>query len=209
MLTRRAPGFDPHRGTALAMGTRPSQRAMAMDGNERLCSETETSEKNISLFISLSFFASEHLVPAISQLVSDFCRIGLKDLDVSSRFHMAAHELAENITKYSTTSRVSLEVQLSEIAGVQMLSVRTKNRASPERLAEMEQRLEELKTTKDPAKLYDRMIEESAPLKGVSGLGLARIRAEGGMEFDYTIEGDELTLIVQAPVPRSLGPDPG
>ena len=51
-------------------------------------------------------------------------------------------------------------------------------------------------------RLYDRMIEESAPLEGVSGLGLARIRAEGGLDFDYTIEGDELTLIVTAPVPE-------
>jgi hypothetical protein len=31
---------------------------------------------------------------------------------------------------------------------------------------------------------------------------LARIRAEGGLDFDYTINGDELTLIVTAPVPK-------
>src|SRR5690606_13514671 len=85
--------------------------------------------------------------------------------------------------------------------------VRTRNRTSPERLAEVEKRLRELKTTKDPSALYDRMIEESAPLEGVSGLGLARIRAEGGLDFDYTIDGDELTLIVTAPVPTP--PPPG
>jgi hypothetical protein len=158
-------------------------------------------DKNVSLFICLSFFPSEYLVSAVSQLVSDFCQIGLRDLDISSRFHMAAHELAENITKYSTASRVSLEVELSETDGVHTLSVRTKNEASPDRLAEVEKRLEELKTTKDPVGLYDRMIEESAPLEGVSGLGLARIRAEGGLDFDYRINGNELTLVVQAPVP--------
>jgi hypothetical protein len=165
-------------------------------------------DKNVSLFICLSFFPSEYLVSAVSQLVSDFCQIGLRDLDISSRFHMAAHELAENITKYSTASRVSLEVELAETDGVHTLSVRTKNQASPDRLAEVEKRLEELKTTKDPVGLYDRMIEESAPLEGVSGLGLARIRAEGGLDFDYRINGNELTLVVQAPVPAPppLGP---
>ncbi len=163
-------------------------------------------EKKISLFICLSFCPSEYLVSAISQLVSDFCKIGLRDLDITSRFHMAAHELAENITKYSTTSRVSLEVELSERAGVHMMSVRTRNEASPERLREIESRLQELKLTKDPVSLYDRMIEESAPLDGVSGLGLARIRAEGGLEFDYAIDGNELTLIVQAPVPKPIPP---
>jgi hypothetical protein len=173
---------------------------------------TETSEQrdawatdeNMGLFLSLSFFPSEHLVSAVSQLVGDFCQIGLRDLEISSRFHMAAHELTENITKYSTTSRVSLEVELAETAGVHTLSMRTRNHTSPERLLEVEKRLKELKSTTDPVRLYDRMIEESAPLEGVSGLGLARIRAEGGMDFDYTINGNELTLTVQAAVPKPM-----
>lgn len=159
-------------------------------------------DKSTSLFVCLSFCPSESLVSAISQLVNDFCQVGLRDLDISYRFRMAAHELAENITKYSTTSRVSLEVEFSEAAGVHMLSVRTRNETSPERLVEVERRLKELKAAPDPAELYDRMIEESAPLDGVSGLGLARIRAEGGLEFDYQISGNELTLVVQAPVPK-------
>jgi hypothetical protein len=165
--------------------------------------------KNVSLYISLSFFPNEYLVSAISQLVSNFCQIGLRDLDISSRFHMAAHELAENITKYSTASRVSLEVELAEKGGVHTLSVRTQNQAAPDRLDELQKRLEELKTTKDPVALYDRMIEQSAPLEGVSGLGLARIRAEGGLDFDYRIEGNEVTLVVQSMVPKPppLGPD--
>jgi hypothetical protein len=159
-------------------------------------------DKNISLFICLSFFPSESLVSAISRLVSDFCQIGLRDLDISSRFHMAAHELAENITKYSTDARVSLEVELAETDGVHVLSVTTRNHTSPDRLLEVAKRLEEIKFTNDPNELYDRMIEESAPLDGVSGLGLARIRAEGGLELDYRIEGDELTVVVHAPVPK-------
>lgn len=168
--------------------------------------EQPTGDKNISLFICLSFFPSEYLVSAISQMVSDFCQIGLRDIDLSSRFRMAAHELAENITKYSTTSRVSLEVELSETSGVHMLSVKTRNQTSPERLVEVEKRLLELKMTTDPVKLYDRMIEETAPLEGVSGLGLARIRAEGGLDFDYKIEGTELTLVVQSAVPKPTAP---
>jgi hypothetical protein len=190
------------------LGTGGGKPTMNMKDRER---EPPAADKTVLLFISLAFFPSEFLVTAISQLVSDFCQIGLRDLDLSSRFHMAAHELAENITKYSTRSRVSLEMELSETAGIHTLSVRTKNHTSPDRLVEVERRLLELKTTKDPVALYDRMIEETAPLEGVSGLGLARIRAEGGLEFDYCIEGDELTMVVQSPVPRPppLGPMDG
>lgn len=161
-----------------------------------------TPDKNVSLYICLSFFPNEYLVSAISRLVSDFCQIGLRDADLTSRFHMAAHELAENITKYSTGDRVSLEMELAETGGAHTLAVRTCNQTAPDRLVEVRQRLDELKATPDPAGFYDRMIEQSAPHDGISGLGLARIRAEGGLEFDYRIEGNELTLVVQAPVPR-------
>jgi len=153
-------------------------------------------QRTVSLFLRLAFCPSTSLVSAISRLVSDFCRQGLSDLDISSRFHMAAHELAENMTKYSSGSAVSLEVELSEHAGAHLLTLRTKNRASSERLVEVAQRLAEIHAAADPAQLYDRLIEETAPLEGVSGLGLARIRAEG-LDFNYEICGDELTLIVQ------------
>jgi len=109
---------------------------------------------------------------------------------------MAAHELAENMTKYSSGSAVSLEVELSEQDGEHLLTLRTRNHASPERLLEVSKRLSEIRAASDPAQLYDRLIEETAPLEGVSGLGLARIRAEG-LDFDYAIHGDELTLIVE------------
>lgn len=169
---------------------------------------SEEEDESLSLFICLSFFPSEYFVTAISQLVCDFCEIGFRDLDLTSRFHMAAHELAENITKYSTTSRVSLEVELKgNDDGQHVLSIRTRNEASPDRLQEVARRLEELKSTKDPVELYDRMIEESAPVEGVSGLGLARIKAEGGLEFDYDIAGNELTVVVQGPVPKPVPPE--
>ena len=48
---------------------------------------------------------------------------------------------------------------------------------------------------------YDRMIEGMVP-RGVSGLGLARIRADAGLDLDDAIDGDELTLVVHSPVSR-------
>ena len=69
-----------------------------------------------ALFIRLAFVPTPALVSGIARLVSDFCKTGLSDLDVTTRFYMAAHELTENIAKYSTTSRASLEIELSEHA---------------------------------------------------------------------------------------------
>jgi hypothetical protein len=132
-------------------------------------------------------------------MVSDFCRIALRDTEISVRFQIAAHELAENVAKYSTGSDVSVDVELLDEG---KLRLRTRNRTSPQRLAEVEKRVRAIMAAKDPAAFYDQLIEESIAHKGVSGLGLARIRAESGFDFDYSIDGDELTLVVSGAVPK-------
>ncbi|XXX72916.1 hypothetical protein WMF30_35240 [Sorangium sp. So ce134] len=157
---------------------------------------------NASLFLCITFFPSERMATAVLRLVSSFCAMVLDDANVSSRFYMAAHELAENITKYSTGPRVSLELAMEGDDSASILKIRARNEASPERLREVERRLLDLKTASDPVKHYDELISETAALEGVSGLGLARVRAEGGLDVDYKIEGSELTITAHAPVGR-------
>jgi hypothetical protein len=142
------------------------------------------------------------MVTAVLRLVSSFCGMVLDEPSVSSRFYMAAHELAENITKYSAGPRVSLELSLEEDDELHVLKIRARNEASPERLREVERRLIELKNARDPIQLYDELIVETSTIEGISGLGLARVRAEGGLDLDYNIDGKELTIIAQAPLER-------
>jgi hypothetical protein len=155
-----------------------------------------------SLFVRLSFVPDQYLVSAVSRLVLDFCQAVVGNDDVSTRFHMAAHELAENVTKYSVGTPVEVAVELQEVQTGYIIRVSARNETTPERVRELEKRLYELKTADDPVALYDRLIRETAPLEGSSGLGLARIRAEGGFDVDYTIEGNEVTIIVQSPVQK-------
>lgn len=154
------------------------------------------------MFIRVSFTPNKHFASAISRLVSDFCRITLRDAEISVRFQIAAHELAENIAKYSTGPDVSVDMELLDREGKHALTLRTRNRTSPERLVEVEKRVIALMAAKDPAAFYDQLIEESIAHKGVSGLGLARIRAESGFDVGCSIDGDELTLVVSGEVPR-------
>ncbi len=152
------------------------------------------------LFVSLTFTPDEHLVTAVSRLVSDFCRTLMASMDTAWRFYMAAQELAENITKYSTSGDVTLQVELEEVDGAHVMRVFARNQAAPEQLAAVSKRLAEIKESTNPTALYDRIAREIAPHGDISGLGLARIRAEAGLDLDYQIEGNELTISVQAPV---------
>lgn len=184
------------------MGT--ESRGWRQEGNrvESRIVLTPKQAQSASLFLCVTFFPNERLSTAVLRLVSSFCGQVLDDANVSSRFYMAAHELAENITKYSSGSRVSLELALEEDQSSQVMKIRARNEASPERLREVERQLIALKAASDPVKHYDQLITETAMIDGISGLGLARVRAEGGLDMDYTIEGNELTIIAHAPIGR-------
>lgn len=153
-----------------------------------------------TLAITLSAFPSERIVSAVSKLVSEFCFGLVDDADVAFRFHMAAQELAENLVKYSDGQQVTIDAELVGSDGAALLRLRAKNRSTPEKIAEVRERLEQLMSTDDPVALYDRLILETAPLEEGSGLGLARIRAEGGFNVDYTVDGNELTICVHTSV---------
>ncbi len=158
-----------------------------------------------TLAVSMTSFPSSRIVAAVSSLISEFCRVLLDDADLAARFHMAAQELAENLTKYSSGPLVSLRAELIGSDDSAILRLEAKNQSSPEQLQAVERRLRELTNASDPTELYDRLIRETAPLDNVSGLGLARIRAEGELNVDYSIEGDELTVYVHASIPPQGG----
>lgn len=158
------------------------------------------------LDVTMTAFPTARIVSAVSKLVSEFCRALIEDADVASRFHMAAQELAENLAKYSSGPNVSLTAELLGTDTSAVLRLLARNRSTPEQLREVELRLQELTAAEDPVELYDRLIRETAPLDEGSGLGLARIRAEGGLNVEYAIDGDQVTIAVHAAItPQGVG----
>lgn len=119
------------------------------------------------------------------------------DLETTARLHMAAHELVENVLKYGTTPEVGLEFELERGDKHSIVRLRTRNTAAPEQLREVTRRVTELKAAADPVAYYDQLIRSTAPVIGMSGLGLARIRAEAGLDVDCSIEGREVSIVVQ------------
>jgi hypothetical protein len=152
--------------------------------------------------VFLAFEPSPAFMQRVIRWLTDFCQLTLADLEMVARLRLAVSELVENIVKYGMQPNVSVEVELIERDGALLLRLGTRNRTSPEYLERATELLSELKNAKDPIAYYDRLVRESAPKLGVSGLGLARIRAEGEFDLDFKVEGDELTIWVEAPVDK-------
>jgi two-component sensor histidine kinase len=151
-------------------------------------------------FMSLAFSPERQLIRPTSLLIRDFLDAALRDPDTVSRLHMAAHELTENIVKYSAGTRVGIELELAQQERGCTLRVTASNDAEQARLRDVQDLLEHLKQSDNPRSVYEGLMRRSALLEGVSGLGLARIRVEAGLELDYAIEGTRLTIMFQAPV---------
>lgn len=133
----------------------------------------------------------EYLHDVYSQLLSD-----PQDL---YRVTMTAHELIENLIKYSADGPGSIEVQLERDADQEYLTVSTRNRATHQRAARLTALVQRIASSENPMTIYDAMIRETADAEG-SGLGLARIRAEAGMELGCSTENEYVVISARAPV---------
>jgi hypothetical protein len=148
----------------------------------------------------LAFRPGIDLISSTRRFVTDFFDGVVTDPDASSRVAMTIHELLENVFKYSVDGCARVDIALGDRAEKKVVRILSTNRASVDRMVELTRRLDELRGTEDPLKLYYRIIAQSAKRKEGSGLGLARIRAEGEMDLSYVIDGDQITIVAETPV---------
>lgn len=154
----------------------------------------------VGLVVSKTVVPLRSTLDELVQLVSEACRKVLPDNDARWRLTMAAHELAENLLKYSAGGQVTMELEFDGPTDAQMLVLRTRNRANPDQIREAQDCLRELRAAADPAQYYEELIQRTAYRENGSGLGLARIAGELGLQLGYEVTGDHFTLRVQLPV---------
>jgi len=158
---------------------------------------TDPADSRALVSLTLSFRPLANQIGPLRSLLSDLCRPHLADPDGLSRLLLAAHELLENIVKYSVGEAAEFHLHLEAKTSGLRVRLRTKNRAAPERMADARWRLDALARAGDPIAHYDELIRESAGRRDVSGLGLARIPAESEMELYYTTDRDWLIVTAE------------
>lgn len=109
---------------------------------------------------------------------------------------MAAHELLENVVKYSTDGTSCFDAEIYDRGGQAYVRLCTRNAAAPERADDLRRLVERITRASDPIALYDELIVAS-PLRDESGLGLARVRAEGDMSIACSEEGHVITIVAE------------
>jgi len=150
----------------------------------------------------LSFPPRKGFVTVAADFAKAFCSEHTDDSEALARIQLAAHELAENVVKYSAGEGCVMRVEYDPptVPGQRggTLSITTENDVAPEPLQAVDRYLNQLEQAQNPDRFYDVQIAESAKRTNGSGLGLARIRSEALMQVSHRIRGGRLVVRVAA-----------
>ena len=154
----------------------------------------EADKPLVSLVVSFGEAPPQAMVTPLCQSLLELCRPLLDD-DAATRLRLTAHELLENITKYSAQECCELrfELERSDDGGL-YASLETRNVPIAENREDVEARLAALTAARDPLEHYDSIIADSAGRPAGSGLGLARIHAETEYRLQHRFEGRDLVI---------------
>jgi hypothetical protein len=158
-------------------------------------------DHSLPAFFHVSFAPNIKLVSTVRRFTAEFYRRLLVDQEMSSRLALATHELLENAVAYATDGETGVRIELQE----PHLVIKTWNRTSPERLAELKLAIDELNSASDPDEYYQQMLARTANRTDGSGLGLARIRAEADMIVSYQVEAqDRVCILAQTSLAQEI-----
>jgi hypothetical protein len=146
-------------------------------------------------YFHISFRPSFKLISTVRRFAEQFYAQTLDDREMSERVALATHELLENAVAYAADGETSVRVEID----AEHITVSTWNRASPERLADLRKMVETLNAAENADDHYQAMMQRTAYRSDGSGLGLARIRAEAGMQISVELTGDRVCIVARAP----------
>jgi hypothetical protein len=130
----------------------------------------------------------------VRRFVSEFYQRTLSDPDGTSRVALATHELLENAVKYSKDGDTTIRIEVSAAGTPRTVTIQLRNRAEANHIAAIREIVDGMASSPDASEYYQKLIASKARTRDGSGLGLARICAEGEMTVTYKLDGDMVLI---------------
>lgn len=148
-------------------------------------------------FIKVEFAPSSGCLGSLVAVVTDFCRNVIDDPDVVFAFRMAAFELTENIVKYCSGDRATIEISVDNTSYGAELVLTAENQADTERLRDADERLLAGEGAEDPVAHFDKLVRDTLNSPNESRLGLGRLRAEADLTVSHQVKQDTISIQVR------------
>ena len=153
-------------------------------------------------YFELNFRPNVQLVSVVRRFVTEFYQRLSSDPDGTSRVALATHELLENAVKYAKDGETTIRIEV-EPTTPKVVRIVLRNRADESNIAAIREIIDGVDKAPNSLAFYQTLIAQKARKKQGSGLGLARICAEGEMKIRFEVEGDiamiEATTTMAAP----------
>ncbi len=157
-----------------------------------------------SPYLEICFRPTVETVNEARRMVAALYQPLLGDPDFASRIALTAHELLENALKYSIDGTTVIRVELSRREGAHKVKVETRNGLSTERRAGLDEVFSEMREAPNADAYYQYAMRRTRSMRHGSGLGLARIWAEGEMAISHSYDGDQVRITAVATVSQDL-----
>jgi two-component sensor histidine kinase len=155
-------------------------------------------------YIELNFRPNVQLVSVVRRFVTELYERLLGDPDATSRMALATHELLENAVKYSRDGETTIRIEVMPQGDQHRIIIQLRNRAELAHIHAIREVVDGVARADDAMGFYTALIARKAKERRGSGLGLARICAEGEMQVSYDAQGDVVVIEASA----VLGPVP-
>lgn len=146
-------------------------------------------------YVELNFRPNVQLVSVVRRFVSEFYQRTLSDPDGTSRVALATHELLENAVKYSKDGETTIRIEVSTDSTPRTVSIMLRNRAEQQHITAIKEIVDGISARSDAFTFYQELIASRARDKEGSGLGLARICAEGEMKVTFDVVDSDLVVL--------------
>lgn len=159
--------------------------------------------RSSGLEFELAIEPRPRIVSVVRRFVEDSFEKVVGDPDAVFRISMTAHELLENAAKYAVGERAVLRVVLRPGGPDEQAEahIALTNDTTPAHVERLRERVHALANAPDPFAVYQALMRAGTANRDESGLGLARIRAEGEMSLGLEVVGSRVTIMASARVP--------
>lgn len=148
--------------------------------------------KGPTLSFGLQVPPQARMVSIVRRFVEESFEKVLSDVDTVHRVSLAVHELLENAAKYSVGRHTELRVRLQPSGPA---SIEMTNETTPEHVARLCACVGEIQAATDPFAHYQALMRRMVGVDEESGLGLARLRAEGDLVLSLEVNGTMVTIV--------------
>ncbi len=130
-----------------------------------------------TLSFGLQIQPRSRMVSIVRRFVEESFEKLVGDPEAVFRVSLAVHELLENAAKYAVGDKTGLTVHFESNGSA--AKIKLTNQTTPEHIARLRACIDEIQASTDPFVLYQSLMRRTFGVQDESGLGLARIRAEG------------------------------